>query len=455
MTSPTASPTAPPAAPPGAPPAVASPPARGRWRWLLQGLNLLALLLLLLLFMSYVVTTRQEPFYGWVAGTPVETLCLQLVPFLNRQHHRWQNQAREAPLLPEERTTAAALLARMDEIRPTHLVVLKDGRRLCGRLHQARGQTERLSLVTYAQGEFTPVPLAKSDILHRQAIIFPDDRLTAKDIRFLLRYRDYDHYFLPPYVYATRRDFVGVQEVHIMLLMLDEEYRGALAPLLADGQGGTHCHVALFGEDDYRREATAAESYNLVNSVGFFRKSENTFFLFDPLRPPRNRDDGVPDARLTGGAALAVVRHEGAHQLAAALGVLPSGQTAPFWLEEGLAQYWETVPGGGPLPAKLTLLRQALAQGRLLAWDKLLALRPADLEHDERLTDLAYAQSWLLCHLLLGPKYRAGFFGYILDWRREGAPGAGADPTIRLMNSLRTTASKLDEEFKAELVAAP
>jgi tetratricopeptide (TPR) repeat protein len=111
---------------------------------------------------------------------------------------------------------------------------------------------------------------------------------------------------------------------------------------------------------------------------------------------------------LAGGSAFTIAAHEYAHaQLRA------SGLKLPLWMIEGLADVFSTVRIskvdcyiGGPLPGRLQILKRT----GWLTWDRVLAMKPANLESDRDTAALFYAQSWALTQMLaLSSQYAPGF----------------------------------------------
>lgn len=110
------------------------------------------------------------------------------------------------------------------------------------------------------------------------------------------------------------------------------------------------------------------------------------------------------------------IRHEGAHQLFFTYGVHSRHHAENSWLIEGLASYYETAPPGGAQPARLGMLKEARANGRLIPLAELVNSRsPRGLYAfwGEKRVQLAYAQSWALVNFLMRERYRESFFDYL------------------------------------------
>jgi hypothetical protein len=330
------------------------------------------------------------------------------------------------------------LAARMEAIRATHAVLLRDGRSLFGRLKQAEDGGYLLS--TFGGQTYETLTLAEADIVWRKAMVYADTPLTPRDWRFLLAYQRYNPYYLPPYLFASYSGFGRVQELFLVLSVLQDEFRLEFGPLCEEADTPVTIHVCLFPDQaTFVQEAAGRGDFMLINAVGFFHRDDNRLYLYDraPGAAPAERPPGL-SAR-----DHAIVRHEGAHQLVAALGVFPEGSAFPFWLEEGLAQYCETAPFGGAEPSRAALLVQARDDGRLLPWPELLTLaseRRGTLTADQ--LAIAYAQSWLIFRHLMAKPTRPAFLRYLLALQQADWTTPPAHPEQDLLNTLGLPASK-------------
>jgi hypothetical protein len=117
-------------------------------------------------------------------------------------------------------------------------------------------------------------------------------------------------------------------------------------------------------------------------------------------------------------------RHEIAHQLLDASGILPAAQPAPEWLAEGLATLFEEGGPEKPNPQRLRTLELAAEAGRPLDLRQLLAHTTADDEPAERIAEF-YAGAWaLLQHLWISQPAALG--RYLKEFR--------SDPSADQMN---------------------
>ncbi len=111
-----------------------------------------------------------------------------------------------------------------------------------------------------------------------------------------------------------------------------------------------------------------------------------------------------------------------------------SGGRYPVWLNEGLAEYFATLPSSGDAVQVGRMARtrvRSLASGRLIGLDRLFAVTHESPEYQTaEHGGLFYAQSWALTHMLLAdPRYRDGANRFIA-LMRQGTPSAQALQTV-------------------------
>lgn len=421
-------------------------PRRRRLKLLLQLGNLVVLVVLLLLYLVYAVQTEQQPVAGWVAETPLESFSRSLAPLLWERKEAFQQQVRERPLSPAEKQQAANIAQRMQVIRPTHAVVLKDQRRLLGKLSAGDGSY----VMTEFDGEtFVVHEFQESDIAWRNPIVFPEWELTPRDYRFLFQFEDYQAYLVPPYLIVSRTGFAQVQQLTFTLSTLAEEYVRLFGSVCHQTELERTVHVALFPDrQTFLRETQASSEAHLVNSTGFFNKNGNSLYLYEQATAYGHLSGA---AAMSGGPdyPLQVIRHEGAHQLAVRLGVLPREREIPFWLEEGMPSYCESSPAGQPLSDHLEVLRQASASGTLRDWQELLMVGSSERKQMAE-PALCYAQAWLLMHYLMEPPRRTRFYSFLLHWQ-SSPPAEPTQHVQRLLNFLEIPASNLQSQLEAHL----
>lgn len=131
-------------------------------------------------------------------------------------------------------------------------------------------------------------------------------------------------------------------------------------------------------------------------------------------------------------ATLGIARHEATHQLLQTSGLLRADRTYPFWIDEGLACYFElheglattrpSLAGSG----RLALYRKLEADKRLRPLNGLLLRRPGTTEKGSTV-DEEYAQAWALTHFVITrhPEPLAAYLRELTD-----APPARDEPAL-------------------------
>ncbi len=426
-----------------------------RWRLILQLGNLVLLVLILGLYTVYAVQNEQPPVYGWVADTPVERAARFIGPALWMQHRKVSDQYRDRPLTDAEAKRAEGIQRRMARIVPSHVVVRSDGAIVYGKLSEHRGPDGLpFYLVNEFDGRaFKQHRLVPSDLRRQAELGISEEPLAPRDWRFLLDHEELGNpYFLAPYVFVSAGDFATVHEVYLTLSLLQDQMVRTFRPLMADTELAEHVHVWLAADHhSYVEAARSGDSVELVNSIGFFRRNGRQLYLFLRDRNPHLSPTRGDEAR-SGQVDSRAVRHEGAHLLSLVLNILDDEQRVPFWLEEGLAQYFETPTPGALDIARIGLLQQALRDGELVPWQELLALsRVEEAESSSGSVGLAYAQAWWFFRHAMSPRHRHGFLNYLAIRQTQQVPTEPEGHEIFLMNILRTTASKFHAELEEEL----
>lgn len=411
-------------------------------RRLLQVLNLLALLMLFAAYLVYATETQQQPVYGTIEGTPIEAVCKRLAAAIWGQHEDLSQRVDNSPLLPDERKIADAIDVEMARIRPTHAVRLANGEQHFGNLQQNNGV--RL-LVTVGRNAGS-IHLPEDAIL--EALPSLSEPLAPRDYRFLIRLQDLNHYFIAPYLFATDASYEKVHAIYLNLQALHGEFRAEFAPFVSNNTP-PHVHVCFFlDKQAYFAETARQIVAAYINSAGFYAPRDNCLYLHEP-----QAGDAVEG--LAHGFRLAdhraemqrITRHEGAHQLCNAYGVLNRfGSGPPRWLSEGIAQYCELPVMGLADSAKLTVLRDAAARGLLMDWEQLVSGEAEQAFNEKGVQRIAYAQSWLLVRALMSKPHKALFFKHLL--RADTITG---DHLSELMRDLETTPTKLFKDLAVNL----
>jgi hypothetical protein len=148
---------------------------------------------------------------------------------------------------------------------------------------------------------------------------------------------------------------------------------------------------------------------------GFYQPRTNRLILFDhrALGPDLGARAGLENLR--------VLAHEATHQLTFNTGLLRRGGDVPTSIMEGLARYGEVRKSAGRTPPGQInhMCLQDLAQTRRVPW-----ISAATLLEDDGFVKgsagaqariLAYAEAWLLVHLLMNDASRTIGFRHYLD----------------------------------------
>jgi hypothetical protein len=411
-------------------------------RLLLPAVNILVLCSLLGLYMAYVVKSQQQPVYGWIAGTPVESLATDLCHLVWQQRYSLSRHASDSPLLPEERTSARELMMHMEDLIPAHALLLSSGERVfCDILRRTDSET----IVRVHDGTAAETrSIANGEIRLQKSMLLPPVEFSPRDIRFFLAWPESNAFGLAPYAIVSDSGFADVHELYLALTVLSDEFRLTFSPLIAV-EPVDFMHVNMITNKAAFVRQSQAESVELVNSTGFYRSADKCLFVLNDLE----RRSAAPGGTEQGH----IIRHEGIHQLADVYRILPAGAGVPLWIHEGMAMYGATLPFGGDEPAAVMALRAGRREGRLLNWPVVIGLNSlAEVEEAELDAEIVYAQSWLLFSFLMRKPTRGKLFRYLRLLHENAGIGGGDRSGLQiLLNNLELTESKLVEQLNNEI----
>ena len=179
---------------------------------------------------------------------------------------------------------------------------------------------------------------------------------------------------------------------------------------------------------------------------GHFDLEENRLVMFDFRGPGSNPKAAIPEQDNT----LALV-HETIHQLTFNTGLLDLKADIPLCISEGLATYGETwsprrKSGLGAVNARR---RRGLELGRQqgIKWIPIATLMAEDkLLNDERLQQVAYAESWMLVARLMKDQARLPQFREYLAALRQRPDGARR---MEIATASFGDLEKLDKEVRS------
>ncbi len=435
---------------------------------LLTGLHICALLLLSLSVFAAVVSRRIQPFYSWIEQTPIEQLGFAIQNMIVQQDRGWRQRLANVPLLDDELETLAYFVDEIQEARPNYMVLLKDGTQIYAK--EAEPGDEYLQIVYHDSGnsenKHLEVPLDAVQL--RKHLIHPPIELLPEDVRFLMEYPGFSYFFLPPYLIVTDVSYEKVRQAYDVLDQLRNEFFQKFRILVQQEKQKKLMYICLFKtEADYLRYAIQHQHPFLERSVGWYSQRKDCLFVFDGLGAlARNRIDQQLESlqehaiaaeneqqvpvileavsferqrtyRLLEKMTLSSLRHESAHQLAFTHGVHSWWGHENLWIQEGMAQYCETVPIGLPVDEKMVILKQAYEEHRLIPWLEIIDLTDFSEYHDNM--EVLYAQSWLLFYTLMQPAHQARFFAFL----------------AHLQEMKQTQAGKLQSDLLIEFVEVP
>gem|GEM_PF-2015850 len=438
--------------------------------------------LLLFVLNAALVNEKITPYYGWVRDTWLERIGLYASAQIREQYLLWRRRFLERPLGRDEEQARTVLRERIAETRPTHQVLLRDGTMIFGRLTDSPANGLVLSYL--GDGGRVRRRLDPGQVRHVRELRQQPIELTARDVRFLLDYPGYEISLLPPYLFVHDTSFQLVLQAYGVLQDLATEFRAVFGDLIDDAAAGKKVYVCFFqDETTYQQHAAQREDVDLERSVGFYSQLDDCLFLYDRLqsfartRMDRHLDryvaeleqlENAPPAaairqfvaterkrlyQQLRGEVLTTLRHEGAHQLAFALGLHSAEGYERLWLEEGLAQYLETRPPGAPVASRLELLAHGSAAGELIPWQELIDTpTPRGFSYYGDRYNYAYAQSWLLFCFLMEPEPRPLFMRYLERVRALHVADLGRPRSELFEETLKRSPAALGAALEARLL---
>ncbi|MEA2013595.1 MAG: DUF1570 domain-containing protein [Verrucomicrobiota bacterium] len=413
-------------------------------RIILDIVYLFLLSFLLLMVLLAVIKKQIPPFYGWLEDTQIENTGLYILGRLREEQIQWHRKWRNKPLSESEIETKKTFSEQIKSLRPTHAVLLEDGRSFTGILKE---QDENFYHFTYhTNSKIVSFNLKDSDIKWKKKFVYPPIELSPRDVRFLINYSEYELRYMPPYIIVSSAPFQEVDFCFIILSALEEDFRKTFNPLFNQEQETHNLHICLLKDQKEYLSKTKGE-YNLTFSAGYYSHFDDCLYAYDRTKSLEKKklDKDVEkfinkkseiDAILhcisselkkqykdiiekkLHRETVTIIRHEGAHQLAFNMGVHSLKGNEHLWLIEGLAQYCETIPIGALDPKKIKLLQDNLKEKNLIDWYTLVNTKtPQGFRYYEKKAPLAYAQSWFLFRYLL--QNNKAEFLYFMDFLKN------------------------------------
>jgi len=398
-------------------------------------------------------------------------------------------QTNDARLTPAERATWEDLNRRMAASVPAHALWFNDGMGLIGWLKGESNGVVRWEAPFGADGRWQ-MQFDRADLSQAQQLAQHPPAINYCDVSFQLEFPDLRLIRRAPYSLLTddspqaAERYLGVlQELHTNFV--------ARFGALTEGLGlPDHVQVLLFTDEAaycaYQKHTTGRRP----GMLGFYQLPLQRLVVFDQryvgamdeilarlawqsekAQVQARTDTEADNQRLiflthscgmmrqAEAANLRTLRHEGAHQLFHASGILVEGAT-PGWLAEGLAQWCETrVPGAIEFELA-NRLKEAHEDRRLIPLAALMShqdRRGCGFYDGERKTELAYAEAWSLVRLLLRPTHQEKFFSYLKYLRRLDATAdlRRMPPLDLLCRFLGLTPAELETRWKNSIERLP
>ena len=284
-------------------------------------------------------------------------------------------QTNDARLTQAERVMWTHLNQRAAAAVPSHVLWFNDGRGLVGWLRGETNGAVQWDVPFGADGRWR-MQIERADLSHAEALSLKPPAINYCDVSFQLEFPDLRLIRAPPYSMLTDEAPQSAERYLGALQLLHTNFVERFGAL-TEGLGlPDHVQVLLFTDEDefhaYRRRMLGRRP----TVLGFYRPEQQRLTVFDQrylaaltrllgqiawesekLQVKAPTDEAADWYQLTmlstacnqmrvkEAANLRVLRHEGAHQLFHASGILVEGAT-PGWLAEGLALWCETrVPG--------------------------------------------------------------------------------------------------------------
>jgi hypothetical protein len=398
-------------------------------------------------------------------------------------------QTNDARLTPAERVAWTHLNQRAAAAQPSHVLWFNDGRGLVGWLLGETNGMVRWAAPFGADGRWL-MDFERAELSHAEALRLKPSPINYCDVSFQLEFPELRLIRAPPYTLLTD-DSPQAAERYLGVLQVLQTNFVARFGALTEGLGlPDHVQVLIFTAEDAYRAYQRRMLGRRPNVMGFYRPAQQRLAVFDQRytagmdeilarlawQSEKQQVRAATDAAanhvrlvLLGEACgmlrhaeasnHRVLRHEGAHQLFHASGILAEGAT-PGWLAEGLALWCESRQPGALNYGYSALVKTAQEEGRLIPLAELLGHRERSdrgFYGGEREAELAYAEAWSVVRLLLRPALQEKFFAYLKHLRRlEATADIRRTPPVALLcRFLGLTPAELDARWKQSIARLP
>jgi len=361
-----------------------------------------------------------------------------------------------------------ALLRQVYSSVNEEIIMLRDGRRFEG---VKTGEDERT--VTFKQrfGKSGALEsrIEKGDIVEEKPLtqgtvnITDDEVLIKKDFPKFNFNRDGEYSFF------SDEDYFRAKAVASLLMGLRDGIQMIFKPVMEDSSD-RRIYVLVFGDGGKFYELCNAVAPYLNGAVGFYSPSSNYLVVYDFFNGKSFREFnsdlrkvqkglGQEDAAALQSAQsrfaldlkaenIAVVRHEGSHQLSYDYGIFKDGK-ADIWLLEGFAEYGATPYIGKLRQEHVDWAAQAIKANRYMPLSRLFELsnNAAFYQQGPEMTTLAYAESWAYFYYLMQPPYRQKFFDYLTALKKLDSKKI-TDRSGLLAEKIGFSLENLDDQVK-------
>lgn len=396
--------------------------------------------------------------------------------------------AKDIQFTPGEQATWERLTRRVADTTPTHRLELYDDREFYGWPLNVTTNSVRWAAPLGAGGRLV-AEFSRGDVERIEALP-PPPAINYCDVSFQLEFPELRMIRRPPYSLLSDEPPTCIEHYLDALAKLHAAFRTRFGALTEGLGAPDHVQVLIFSREqdfrDYQRRTVGRQPV----TQGFYSPAQWRLALFDQRhmarlhetlgdiafesekRQVRAATDAEADRiglyffgqacallRQAERANQRVLRHEGAHQLFHASGILAEGAT-PGWLAEGLALWCEPSEFGLADTEYVSRVKTAQEKRRLIPLVELLGRREKSghgFFTGDRRAALAYAESWSLVRLLLRPTYQSGFFAYLRylrDWNMTA--DIRRTPSLDLLGRfLKLTPAEIEARWKHSIERLP
>lgn len=328
---------------------------------------------------------------------------------------------------------------------PTHRLVLNSGETFEGKVLAITPKHVKFQ-ENYGDSGAMAASIRWSRIREVRDLHNRPPEITYRDVLLRVNFPEFEFHRDPPYTVVTDENYFRVQKSVKVLRRVHDGFMELFEPLITHPERGDGIQLVFFAKEKQYKKHAERYAPRLENSSGFYSPKLDQLIVFNQITTSQIkaanrelkrqeklyartaskedmaqfvmwRDDMVRTVyAFADQQTVYTIRHEGAHQLFFTYGVHSRDHAENTWLIEGLAVFFEPDRPGDRIPLRLALLHEHYRNNTMIPLDELIESRaPQGLfvfGNEERVS-LAYAESWILVHFLMQPKYRNDFFNYI------------------------------------------